>query len=56
MTTQVTTQLDTDGLMDEVRRYLVIVEVFRSEGREPRWLPERPGAAGQPPSPGVSGP
>jgi hypothetical protein len=40
MTTQVTAQLDTDGLIDEVRRYLVAVEAFRAEGREPRWSTE----------------
>jgi hypothetical protein len=40
MTTQVIEQLDTDGLIDEVRRYLVAVEAFRAEGREPRWFPE----------------
>ena len=37
MTTQVTAQRDTDGLIDEVRRYLVAIEAFRAEGREPRW-------------------
>jgi hypothetical protein len=40
MTTAVTAQLDTQGLMDEVRRYLVVVEAFRAEGREPNWWPE----------------
>lgn len=40
MATQVIAQLDTDGLIDEVRRYLVAVEAFRAEGREPRWFPE----------------
>jgi hypothetical protein len=40
MTTQVTEQPDNTGLMDEVRRYLIAVETFRAEGREPRWFPE----------------
>jgi hypothetical protein len=40
MTTQVIAQFDTDGLIDEVRRYLVAVEAFRAEGREPRWSSE----------------
>jgi len=43
MINQVTAQLDTDGLIDEVRRYLVAVEAFRAEGREPRWFPEERG-------------
>jgi hypothetical protein len=45
MTTQVTAQLDTDGLIDEVRRYLVAVEAFRAEGREPRWSSQESVAA-----------
>jgi hypothetical protein len=40
MTTQVSAQLDIDGLIDEVRRYLVAVEAFRAEGLEPRWSTE----------------
>jgi hypothetical protein len=40
MTSQVTEQPDTTGLMDEVRRYLIAVEAFRAEGREPCWTPE----------------
>jgi hypothetical protein len=40
MTTEVIGQFDTDGLLDEVRRYLVAVEAFRAEGREPRWSSE----------------
>ena len=24
-------------LLDEIRRYLDVVDVFRAEGREPRW-------------------
>jgi hypothetical protein len=41
MSTQLTAQLAADGLMAEVRRYLIAVEAFRGEGREPHWLPER---------------
>jgi hypothetical protein len=26
-----------DGLLQEIRRYLEVVELFRAEGREPRW-------------------
>jgi hypothetical protein len=40
MTTQVTAQPDITGLIDEVRRYLIAVEVFREEGHQPRWWPE----------------
>ena len=32
--------IETDGLLDEVRRYLDAVDVFRAEGREPRWSAE----------------
>jgi hypothetical protein len=36
----------TDGLIDEIARYLAAVDVFRAEGREPSWRPEhRPDAA-----------
>jgi hypothetical protein len=28
-------------LADEAQRYLHVVEVFRAEGHEPRWQPER---------------
>jgi hypothetical protein len=45
MTTQVTAQPETSLLMDEVRRYLIAVEAFRAEGREPRWTPEHRMAA-----------
>jgi hypothetical protein len=48
MTTQVTAQLDTGGLIDEVRRYLVAVEAFRAEGREPRWSSEEAVVAVEP--------
>jgi hypothetical protein len=48
MTTQVTAQLDTNGLIDEVRRYLVAVEAFRAEGLEPRWSTEESVAAVEP--------
>jgi len=40
MTTQVTAQPDNSCLMDEVRRYMIAVEVFRAEGHQPRWWPE----------------
>jgi hypothetical protein len=26
-----------DALLQEIRRYLEVVELFRAEGREPRW-------------------
>jgi hypothetical protein len=26
-----------ESLLEEIRRYLEVVEVFRAEGREPRW-------------------
>jgi hypothetical protein len=32
--------IDTDELIAELRRYLVAVEAFRAEGREPVWLRE----------------
>jgi hypothetical protein len=32
---------DLNGLMGEVRRYLAAVDLFRAEGLEPRWEPER---------------
>jgi hypothetical protein len=31
--------------MLEVERYLAAVDVFRAEGHEPRWSPERAGEA-----------
>jgi len=30
----------TEGLIDEITRYLAAVDVFRAEGREPTWRPE----------------
>jgi len=42
MNTQIPNPLDIHSLLDEVRRYLVVVEVFRAEGHEPCWSPERP--------------
>jgi hypothetical protein len=48
MTSQVTAQLDTDGFIEEIRRYLVAVEAFRAEGREPRWSTEDSVAAVEP--------
>jgi len=41
MTTETLTRKDVQGLLGEARRYLAAVDVFRSEGREPAWLPER---------------
>ena len=32
--------IDAETLMDEVRRYLAAVDVFRAQGREPSWRPE----------------
>jgi hypothetical protein len=40
MTTQVAERHEITGLIDEVRRYLIVVEAFRAEGRAPQWLPE----------------
>jgi hypothetical protein len=36
------TEIDFDGLMVQVRRYLEAVDVFRTQGHEPHWRPERP--------------
>jgi hypothetical protein len=41
MTTQVTAKLDTDRLIGEIQLYLAALDVFRAEGREPRWCPEQ---------------
>ena len=42
--------MNADGnvLMDEVRRYLDAVELFRSEGLEPCWEPPRAGPGWSP--------
>jgi hypothetical protein len=40
MATGIEARFDTDELMSELRRYLVAVEAFRAEGREPVWLRE----------------
>jgi hypothetical protein len=40
MATGTEARLDLDMLMTELRRYLVAVEAFRAEGREPVWLRE----------------
>jgi hypothetical protein len=40
MAARIPAQVDVTALMIEVQRYLAAVEVFRAEGREPRWLPE----------------
>jgi hypothetical protein len=45
MTTQRIAEMEREGLMDEVQRYLAAVEVFRAEGREPHWTPEEPAPA-----------
>ena len=29
--------VDVDALIAEIERYLAVVDVFRAEGREPRW-------------------
>jgi hypothetical protein len=47
MTTELTRELEVDGLIDEIGRYLAAVEVFRAEGQEPQW--SREGAAPPPP-------
>jgi hypothetical protein len=42
----------TEDLIEEIARYLAAVELFRSVGCEPRWLPEtapRPEAITAPP-------
>ena len=31
---------DTEGLIDEIARYLAAVDVFRAADCEPTWLPE----------------
>jgi hypothetical protein len=33
--------MDQKTLVDEIERYLAAVEVFRIQGCEPRWRPER---------------
>jgi hypothetical protein len=38
-------------LMDEIRRYLATVELFRSVGCEPSWRPETVRRANQPDCP-----
>jgi hypothetical protein len=40
MTLEAPNDIEFEGLMDEVRRYLAAVDVFRAEGREPRWAAE----------------
>lgn len=35
-----TLDTNTEGLVDEIARYLAAVDVFRAEGREPFWRPE----------------
>ena len=40
MATSAEARIDIDELMAELRRYLVAVEAFRAEGREPVWLRE----------------
>lgn len=41
MSTRLRAQPEASGLMAEVRRYLIAVDAFRAEGREPRWRSER---------------
>jgi hypothetical protein len=40
MTSQTTGQSDGALLLAEIERYLVAVETFRAEGREPQWVAE----------------
>jgi hypothetical protein len=35
------TPIDAKALIDEILRYLGVVDSFRAERCEPRWLPER---------------
>ena len=35
-----TLDISTEGLVDEITRYLAAVDVFRAEGRPPIWRPE----------------
>jgi hypothetical protein len=35
-----TLHTSTEGLVDEITRYLAAVDAFRAEGREPIWRPE----------------
>ena len=43
MAAQVATQVEPASLIEEVRRYLIAVDAFRAEGREPLWRPEERG-------------
>ena len=43
MSSQVKPALPSDDLIDEVRRYLTAIEVFRTAGYEPHWQPESKG-------------
>jgi len=38
--TKVTSELRSEDLFEEVRRYLIAIEAFRAAGCEPRWQPE----------------
>jgi len=40
VTTQITTEVRSDDLLEEVRRYLVAIAAFRAAGYEPRWQQE----------------
>jgi hypothetical protein len=42
MTKHFAAEFDGAAFMAEVERYLVAVEAFRAEGREPSWLAEQP--------------
>jgi hypothetical protein len=48
MATGTEARLDLDRLMTELRRYLVAVEAFRAEGREPVWRREERSQHAQP--------
>ncbi|MFL5965970.1 MAG: hypothetical protein ACJ747_05395 [Gaiellaceae bacterium] len=43
-----TEELDVNALVDEIRRYLAAVDVFRAEGAAPRWRAERAGSRRRP--------
>jgi hypothetical protein len=43
-----TEEIAVHALVDEIRRYLAAVDVFRAEGAEPRWRAEAVGARKRP--------
>jgi hypothetical protein len=42
MATGIEGRFDADDFIAELRRYLIAVDAFRAEGREPVWLREEP--------------